>query len=137
MMANGGMANGGALALPPPMFPNLSRDYGFEPSAEEMEKAAEAARFKKTVKITGYHIKTFDLSLEPQAEAFSKLYMEIYAKAAGGEVVIHMMDRKFVENPSPRWLIHLEWSEYEMTKTDMAAPEQPKEDNNKKVMPWQ
>ena len=137
MMANEDLPAGDTVALPPSMFPHLSRGYGYEPSAEDREKAAEAASYKKDVKITGYHIKTFDLSLEPQVEAFSKLYMEIYARAQGGEVVIHMMDRKFVENPSPRWLIHLEWSEYEMTKTDRTAPEQPKEDNKKKVMPWQ
>jgi hypothetical protein len=112
---------GGAMALPPPMFPNLSRNYGFEPSAEELDKAAEAVKYDKLVKITGYKIHTFDLSQPEQAERYAALYMELYSKAKSGAIVIHVMDRKFVEAPSPRWLIHVEYSEYELKKTDVTA----------------
>jgi hypothetical protein len=105
--------------LPKGMFDGItSRNYGFEPTAEEMEKQMEAVRYNKIVKMIKYGVKTFDLSCSEQVEEFRELYMNLYNKAAGGAVVIHILERQFVAELRG-WLVHVEWSEYEFKKEDL------------------
>ena len=104
-----------------PMFTGVtSRNYGFEPTAEEFEKKMEALRYNKIVTMEGYFVKTFDLSVSEEVQAYQQLYVELYNKAAGGSVVIHMLDRQFINDlVHPKWIVHIEWSEYKFTKEDI------------------
>ncbi len=103
------------------MFPRLkSSGLLGEPSAEEMEKQAEAARYSKIVLLKGVHVKSFNLSLKPDEEAYTKLYTELYAKSQKAEVLIKDYQKEFINHAgtAPYYLVHLEWWEYELEVTD-------------------
>jgi len=102
-------------------FPGVeSRNYGFEPDADEFEKKMEAIKYNKLVKLIDYNVKTFRLNDKGAIEAYRALYRDLYNKCAGGSVVIHVFDRQFVEHADiPYYLVHLEWSEFEFTKEDL------------------
>ena len=103
----------------PGMFPGLlSRNYGFEPTPEEMEAAQEKARYAKNVYMTGYHAHTFDLGDKEQVKAYEELRVRIYEKAKAGELVIHLLEHMKVEGEHPRWVVHIEYSEYRFEKID-------------------
>jgi len=119
----------GAGGLGPGMTPGVnSRNYGFEPSAEEFEKKMEAMRYNKIVKLIDYSVKTFDLSREDHVKDYRKLYIDLYNKCAGGSVVIHAFEREFIKDPAnPRYLIHIEWSEFEFNKEDLLEEDKEEE----------
>jgi hypothetical protein len=90
-----------------------------EPTPEEMEKAAEAVRFSKVVKIQKCHVKTFDFSDAKQVEEYQKTYLELYQKASESKVLITVNERQFINDvQNPRWVLHMEWLEYDMQKKD-------------------
>ena len=108
------------------MFTGItSRNYGFEPTPEEFEKQMEALRYNKIVTMEGYFVKTFDLSVPDDVTAYTSLYTELYNKAAGGSVVIHMLDRQFIKDlVHPKWIVHIEWSEYSFKKEDLTEKQE-------------
>ena len=110
------------------MFPNiLSRGYGFEPTPEEMEQARERARFAKNVYMTGYHTNTFDLSDPEQVEKYNELRTKIYEKAKMGELVIHKLEHMQINDGKPRWMVHIEYSEYRFEKVDRTEQQEDNE----------
>ena len=123
------MTNDARKPLAPPMFPGIrSKDYGFEPTADEMELARERARFAKTVFMTGYKSHTFDLSNPDQVEAYEKLRMEVYEKAKMGEIVIHLQEHmQFNDDSNPRWVVHIEYSTYRFEKVDRTEQQEPEQ----------
>jgi len=123
-------------ALPPTMFPGIrSRNYGFEPTAEEMDKAREAARYMQNVYMTGYHVRTFDLSKPADVEAYCEARLKLYSKAKAAEVVIHKMEHMAVQSPEPKWVVHLEYSEYRFEKKDLLAEKEETDEQDKSTSP--
>jgi hypothetical protein len=91
---------------------------GAEPTPEQMEKAAEAVRFSKTVRVTDIQVRTFDLSNEEQVEQYRDTYLEVYEKVSLAKALITVKERVQVNDPQPRWIVHLEWVEYELNVKD-------------------
>ena len=113
------MTDNSYSGLPAPMFNLKAGGYSFDPSPAEMERSAEEARYARSVELTGYTVATFDLSLPEQAAAWQDLYARLYDKGLSGGLVVNYMDRQFVTAPTARWLVHIEYSEYKFTKTDL------------------
>lgn len=100
-----------------PGLPSMQRDG--EPTPEDMEKAAEAVRFSKVVKVQNIHVKTFDFSDAKQVEEYQKTYLKLYQQASESKVLITVNERQFINDiNNPRWVLHLEWIEYDMQKKD-------------------
>jgi hypothetical protein len=100
-----------------PGLPSMQRDG--EPTPEEMEKAAEAVRFSKVVKVQDIHVETYDFSKKKDVEAYRKKYVELYQKASLSQVLITVNERQFINDiNNPRWVLHLEWIEYALQKKD-------------------
>jgi hypothetical protein len=100
-----------------PGLPSMQRDG--EPTPEEMEKAAEAVRFSKVVKVQDIHVETYDFSDKKQVQAYRKKYVELYELASLSKVLITVNERQFINDiQNPRWVLHLEWIEYALQKKD-------------------
>lgn len=109
------------MAQDPGMFPNIrSRNYGYEPTTAEMNAAREAARHQCTVYMTGYQVFTFDLSDKIQVEQYKSERVKLYDKAASGEVKIHKLEHQWCSQP-PKWIVHIEYSEFKFEKIDLLA----------------
>jgi hypothetical protein len=94
-----------------------------EPTAEEMEKGMEAVKYSKIINVAGVFVKTFDLSDEKQAAEYTKLYTRLYQKHAEKSILITDKDKRFVSDVNgARWLIHLEWLEYDLIVKDHQKP---------------
>jgi hypothetical protein len=83
-----------------------------EPTPEDMTKQFEAALHNKHVNLKEVNIKVFDLSVGSHVEEYCELYRDLYVRVQRHEVVVRGVERKFVETPSPRWLIYIEWWVY-------------------------
>jgi len=82
------------------------------PTAEELEKDFERALHTKHVKLKKVTIRTLDLSNDEQREEYCKLCVRLYNDASTGQTVIQQHERKFIEQPAPRYIVHIEWWEY-------------------------
>lgn len=82
------------------------------PTPEELEHDYERALHTKHVKLKKVTIRTFDLSNDEQREEYCRLCVQLYNDASTGQTVIQQHERKFLEQPKPRYLVHLEWWEY-------------------------
>ena len=101
--------------LPPGMFDGmLSKESAGEPTAEEMEKAAEAVKFGKYVKVKDYHVKTFDLSNADEADLYRQEILRIYMAQAERRCLMQHLEKKLVTDRPPRMVVHMEWYEYEL-----------------------
>ena len=87
---------------------------GKSPSVAEMEQAAQAVLFKKTVVFEKIEIKTYDLGDEAGEKAYGAMLKTLYAGVQAKTHLILLHDKKFVERPKPRWIGHLEWAEYSL-----------------------
>ena len=106
-----------AFASNIPGFPSMGK-LG-EPTAEDMEKGMEQVRYSKVVKVQAVHVRTFDFSNPGHVKSYEELYVDLYAKAAKKQIYIKTMDKQFVNDPTnPRWVLHLEWMEYELQVKD-------------------
>ena len=100
-----------------PGLPSMNREG--EPSVKDMEEAMEKVRYSKNVKVTSVHVKTFDLGVPKAVEEYTKLYVELYAKASESKILITKMDEQFIPClTNPRWIKHLEWMEYDLQVKD-------------------
>ena len=92
------------------MFTKLGVGGFFGPDVEDMEKAAEAARFNKTVKFKNYNVKTFNTSVSKEREEYAELMMTLQQGVQASTHVVWYQDRRFVEPgetaKKPYWLIH-------------------------------
>jgi hypothetical protein len=94
----------------------------FRPDPEDMERAAEAVRFNKTVNFKSYNVRTFDTSTPKQRKEYATLMLELHKGIQASTHVVWYHDRKFVEtDKGPRWLVHIEWAEFEL-KVEPVAP---------------
>lgn len=84
------------------------------PSAAEMEAAAQAVLFKKTVVFERIEIRTYDLSKAEDVKEYAKLLKALYTGVQAKTHLILQHDKKFVEHPDARWLAHIEWAEYSL-----------------------
>jgi hypothetical protein len=82
------------------------------PTPEELEKDFERALHTKHVRLKKVTIRTFDLSNDEQREEYCKLCVRLYNDASTGQTVIQQHERKFIEQPTPRYIVHIEWWEY-------------------------
>jgi hypothetical protein len=104
-------SEGGRLA--PSMFERIKGTLlGDEPTPEEMERQYEAALHDKHVLLKQVNVKVFDMSNPDEVEDYCKTYRELYAKVQKKTAVVRAVDKKFVSEPRPRWLIYLEWWDY-------------------------
>ena len=107
------------------MFSKLGINSPMEPNIEEMEAAAEAVRFNKTITYKSYNVKTFDTSKTKDRNAYAKLMMDLQKGVQANTHVVWYQDRKFVETQGSTstgtWLIHIEWAEFEL-KVEPVAP---------------
>lgn len=107
--------------LPPGMFSDFSKiaGKGIEPTPEEIEAAAEAARYNKTVVIKEFHANTFDLSDKNDLESYKNEIVKIYEAMKLKCGVISYNEKKLiVVNGKPRMVVHIEWYEYNMKVSD-------------------
>lgn len=115
--------------LAPSMFKNIRANMApGDPTAEDMEQSYEGLLHNKHVNLKDVCVKIFDLTVQSDVEEYCKLYQELYAKVQSKDVVIRSIERKFVEQPTPRWLVYLEWWVYalevdgkEVTPEELAA----------------
>jgi len=99
--------------LTPSMFPNLMPPgLGAQPTPEEMAAQFEAYLHTKQVRLKDVGVKTFDLSKAAQVKAYRKLYAELYRRVSRGETLVKEIDKRFVKEPQPRWIVHIEWWDY-------------------------
>jgi len=85
---------------------------GHGPTPEELERDFERALHTKHVRLKKVTIRTFDLSDDLQKEEYCQLCVKLYNEANTGQTVIQQHERKFLEQPKPRYLVHIEWWEY-------------------------
>ena len=84
------------------------------PTPEEMAKAREAVLMSKTVKLKEFRVQLFDLSNEVERTAYEDLIELLYEKTQLREIQVTTHDRRFVELPTPKWLVMLQWFELEL-----------------------
>ena len=112
------------------MFTKLMEGDSYpQPGIEDMERAAEAVRFNKTIKFKSYNVKTFDTSDTKQQKEYAKLMMVLQQGIQASTHVMWYQDRRFVE-ASKAWLVHLEWAEYELKVEPVAPIGTPEGDTN-------
>ena len=106
-----------------PVFGGRSPGPG-APTAEEMEQARQAALFNKLVVFQKIEIRTFDLGIPEEALEYATTLKMLFAGVQTKTHMILLHDKKFVEQPKPRWIGHLEWAEYELkvTANDVLPP---------------
>ena len=86
-----------------------------EPDPSEMEKAAQAALYNKQVKFKEVYVRTFDLGLPKDRKDYPKVLNDLYNGIQAKTHVLWYNDRRFVEDKdNPRWVIHMEWAEFEL-----------------------
>jgi hypothetical protein len=107
------------------MFSKLGVNSPMEPNIEDMEAAAEAVRFNKTITYKSYNVKTFDTAKTKDRNAYAKLMMELQKGVQANTHVVWYQDRRFVEpkdtTSTGTWLVHIEWGEFEL-KVEPVAP---------------
>lgn len=86
-----------------------------EPNAQEMELAAQAVLYNKQVKFKAIHVRTFDLGVVKDSQAYARILNVLYKGIQARTHVIWYNDRQFVADPAkPRWVVHMEWAEFEL-----------------------
>lgn len=118
--------------LPPGMFNDMyAAGKSAEPTAEEMEAAAEAVRYSKIVKVKEFHVATYDLSDPEDLKNYKQDVVQIYRLIAERRGVISYNEKRLVVPPGakPRMIVHIEWYEYMLSITDHMMKGQ---DNGKK-----
>jgi len=118
-------------ALGIPGMPASPSAAGFPgvPTAEDIERQAEAVRFTKEIKTTGVFVKNWDLMVQEEAQDYCATYIRLMELANKGIYVPIDRQKHFIPagpgNPHPRMILHLEWMEIELEKTDhMMKPEE-------------
>ena len=109
------MLSGKFEGIGPSMFPNLAPDM--RPDPEEMEKAAEAARFHKTVSFSDHVTNTYHLN---DAKDLKKFNEDMLIVMQGLQLKTHMLlwsDRRF---EGDHYIAHLQWVEFEEKVTETA-----------------
>lgn len=117
-----------------PGIPPEMRAMGLpgEPTAESMEQDMEAVRFTKKVLIKDIQVRTYDMSNEKDVENYRKTYLSLYNLVAEGKVMFKSLEKKFVsDHDGARWLIHMEWMEYDLKVTDHQMKRE--EDNGRRA----
>jgi hypothetical protein len=90
-----------------------------EPTADDMEKQMEAVRFTKKVLIKDVQVRTYNLSNPKDVEDYRETYLKLYQMVAEGKIMFKSFEKKFVSDAEgSRWLLHLEWLEYDLKVTD-------------------
>jgi hypothetical protein len=106
-------------AVDPGMFPNVVQRQKPEVTEEQSNKEADAARYKKTVKLKQVHTKTWDLSNPDEAEDYCNTKLEL-SKFKEEQVVVTQLEKNFIKCPkNPRYIAHAEWSEYDVKIEDL------------------
>jgi hypothetical protein len=113
---------------PPSMFPILeSMGLDGEPTAEDIERQAEAVRHEKHVMIEDICVRTFRFDDPDQVAQYTELYKELYNGVKRSLIHIKHIEKTYVDHPGtvPYYLMHIEWWVYSMTKKDHADPTAP------------
>jgi len=116
-----------------PMPGVAARGVPGEPTPEDMEKAANDVRFSKTVRIKDIHVRTYDLNKPEDVKEYRKTYLEIYAGIARAKFMVVTNEKIHIPClKNPRWVVHMEWVEYDLEVTDhtMKRKPEPQMENN-------
>ena len=104
--------------------------YGLmTPSPEDMQREMDAVLYNKKVLVDDFKEQTFDLSNRPDRAAYRKLVIQLSNGVAQSTHLMTAFDRKFVERPTPRWIVHMEWVVYRLIVTPNPTV-QPRKDRN-------
>ena len=123
MFGPGSQPQDGTSHLAAPMFPNIVENPdipGLSPDELEKQKM-EAVRFSKGVKIKEIHVHTFDLSDPVQVEDYKSVQRLLLTLMAQEAVHVNNWDKINVKSPEPKFLVHLDFIEYGLEKTDHAT----------------
>ena len=86
--------------MPDPMFQRIpSMGTENEPTPEELEEAAEKARYSKELYITRVCVKNFNLSNSKDAEDYCLLYQKLYNAVSLKTVLIKDVKKEFINHP--------------------------------------
>jgi len=94
------------------MFSNFAAS--FQPTPDEMEAEAIAAQFNRVVKLKNVKVETYDLKRVEDAKDYAKRLEMLFHGIQAKTHMILFNDRRFVEQPAPRWVAHIEWAEFEL-----------------------
>lgn len=83
-----------------------------EPTPDEMAEQFDKLLHNKHVILKEVCVKVFDTRIEAENAAYCELYKDLYAKVQAKTALVRSVERKFVERPTPTWLIYLEWWVY-------------------------
>lgn len=116
-----GLTKDGKLAEP--MFPNIVAHDG--PDSEEFDKEMDRIRYDRIIKLKDIQVLTFDFGKDEDVQKYRTLYAKLYPKIATGAIVFHKRERMQIKDAkNPRWILHMEYAEYELIKTDITEPPQ-------------
>lgn len=104
-----------------------AEDNPMAPTPEEMEKEAQAVQFNKKVLLNNFDVRLFDMSKKKDVADYRKLIQQLYHGRLAGTHQLTHFDRQFVQTPTPRWLINLEYVEYKLQVKAVQAVGAPKE----------
>lgn len=99
----------------PGMFQGLTENFS-KPDADDMDKAREAAMYDKIVRFTEFKAVTYDLGTTDSKKKYEKKMCELMEGMQTQTHSVLFHDRRFIEDASPRWIVHIEWAEFELDK---------------------
>ena len=88
--------------------------YKLAPSPEDMEREMQAVQYNKKVLLEAVHAENFDLSDKRQTAAYKETLKNLFNGTQARSHIITCFERKFVEQPKARWIVHVEWFEYKL-----------------------
>ena len=95
------------------MFPNMTAGPTRDPTPEEMEKAMEAVKYDKVVRLKKLNIKTYHLWDEEDTQQYVADRLAIMQGMQRNDMALLSADRQFVEDV-PGYIAHMEWVEFDL-----------------------
>jgi hypothetical protein len=95
-------------------------DMGYNamgPTPEDMQREMEAVLYNKKVLLHDFQERTLTLSNAKDRKEYRRLILLLSNGALSKTHLITGFDRRFVERPTPHWIVHMEWVEYELIIT--------------------
>ena len=112
--------------LAAPMFPDIVENpdipYGPPPDLLE-ERKMESVRFSKGVKIKEIVVETFDLSDPEQVEKYKAAQKRMLTLMAQEAIHVTTWEKIKIEQPVPKFVVHIDYVEYGLEKKDHATGE--------------
>ena len=94
-------------------FTNNSFYPNVAPTDQEIELSKQRALHAKSARLTDYHVRVFDMSLNEDVQEYEKLIPELFDKVYKKTCVVWAKERALVDG---KWKIYLEWADYTVEK---------------------